>query len=60
MSDLYGVGTGEHRAFWADAVADEIEAREPEDPIVVKGGVSPSGVPHLGHFNEIMRGYFVA
>ncbi|MFB6131065.1 MAG: lysine--tRNA ligase [Salinigranum sp.] len=58
-------GTGreaerDHRAFWADAVADEIEARDPEDPIVIKGGVSPSGVPHLGHFNEIMRGYFVA
>ncbi len=49
-----------HRAFWADAVADEIEARDPEDPVVIKGGVSPSGVPHLGHFNEIMRGYFVA
>jgi len=49
-----------HNAFWADDVADEIEARNPEDPIVIKGGVSPSGVPHLGHFNEIMRGYFVA
>ncbi|RLM53307.1 lysine--tRNA ligase [Halobellus sp. Atlit-31R] len=48
------------RAFWADEVADEIEARNPEDPIVIKGGVSPSGVAHLGNFNEIMRGYFVA
>jgi lysyl-tRNA synthetase class 1 len=48
------------RAFWADEVADEIEARGPEDPIVIKGGVSPSGVAHLGNFNEIMRGYFVA
>ena len=48
------------RAFWAEAVADEIEAREPEEPIVIKGGVSPSGVAHLGNFNEIMRGYFVA
>ncbi|MFB6221366.1 MAG: lysine--tRNA ligase [Halolamina sp.] len=47
-------------AFWADAVADEIEARDPDDPIVVKGGVSPSGIPHLGHFNEILRGHFVA
>ena len=60
MSELYDVGTGEHRAFWADSVADEIESRDPADPIVIKGGVSPSGVPHLGHFNEIMRGYFVA
>jgi lysyl-tRNA synthetase class 1 len=51
---------GTHNAFWADDVADEVEARDPEEPIVVKGGVSPSGVPHLGHFNEIMRGYFVA
>ncbi|MDS0293941.1 lysine--tRNA ligase [Halogeometricum luteum] len=50
----------EHRAFWADSVADEIEARDPEEPIVIKGGVSPSGVAHLGNFNEIMRGYFVA
>jgi lysyl-tRNA synthetase class 1 len=60
MSDPYAVGTGERRAFWADAVADEVLAREPEDPIIIKGGVSPSGVPHLGHFNEIMRGYYVA
>ncbi len=49
-----------HYAFWADEIADQILDRDPEDPIVVKGGVSPSGVPHLGHFNEIMRGYFVA
>ena len=48
------------RAFWADAVADAIEARKPNEPIVVKGGVSPSGVPHIGHLNEILRGYFVA
>jgi lysyl-tRNA synthetase class 1 len=57
-------------AFWADEIADEIEARierqltegtrDPDAPVVIKGGVSPSGVPHLGHFNEIMRGYFVA
>lgn len=46
--------------FWADAVADEIEERDPEDPIVVKGGISPSGVPHLGNANEIVLGYFVA
>jgi lysyl-tRNA synthetase class 1 len=57
---LYDIGTGKQRAFWADAVADEIEERNPEEPIIIKGGVSPSGVPHLGHFNEIMRGYFVA
>jgi lysyl-tRNA synthetase class 1 len=49
-----------HNAFWADDVADEVEARNPAEPIVVKGGVSPSGVPHLGHFNEIMLGHFVA
>ncbi len=48
------------RAFWAEGVADEIEARDPAEPIVIKGGVSPSGVAHLGNFNEIMRGYFVA
>ena len=47
-------------AFWADVIADEIETRDPDDPIVIKGGVSPSGVAHLGNFNEIMRGYFVA
>jgi lysyl-tRNA synthetase class 1 len=50
----------QHRVFWADAVADEIEERDPEEPIIVKGGVSPSGVPHIGHLNEIIRGYFVA
>jgi len=50
----------QHRDFWADEIADKIEAREPDEPIVVKGGVSPSGVAHLGNVNEIMRGYFVA
>ncbi|WP_424002523.1 lysine--tRNA ligase [Haloarcula salina] len=58
--DPYEVGRGGTRAFWADSVADAVEARDPEDPIVIKGGVSPSGVPHIGHFNEIMRGYYVA
>ncbi|WP_158854679.1 lysine--tRNA ligase [Halorhabdus sp. CUG00001] len=48
------------RAFWGQAVADAIEAREPTEPIVIKGGVSPSGVPHIGHLNEIVRGYVVA
>jgi len=60
MSDLHEIGTGQKRAFWADAVADEVLDGDPEEPVVVKGGVSPSGVPHLGHFNEIMRGYFVS
>ena len=49
-----------HHAFWADEVADEVVSRDPDEPIVVKGGVSPSGIPHLGHLNEILRGYFVA
>lgn len=47
-------------AFWADTVADRVAERNPDEPIVVKGGISPSGVPHLGNVNEIMRGYFVA
>ncbi|MFB6160358.1 MAG: lysine--tRNA ligase [Haloferacaceae archaeon] len=50
----------DHRAFWADEVADRILARNPDEPIVIKGGVSPSGIPHVGHLNEILRGYFVA
>ncbi|MEF8783517.1 MAG: lysine--tRNA ligase [Haloarculaceae archaeon] len=58
--DLYEVGSSPDRAFWADAAADAVEARDPAEPIVIKGGVSPSGVPHIGHFNEILRGYFVA
>ncbi|WP_117594369.1 lysine--tRNA ligase [Haloprofundus halophilus] len=53
-------GDDAHHAFWADEVADEILARDPDEPIVVKGGISPSGVAHLGNFNEILRGYFVA
>jgi lysyl-tRNA synthetase class 1 len=53
-------GDADYRVFWADEYADEIEAREPDDPIVIKGAVSPSGIPHIGHFNEIMRGYYVA
>ncbi|WP_158055500.1 lysine--tRNA ligase [Halorussus halophilus] len=47
-------------AFWAESVAEKILDRNPEEPIVVKGGISPSGVPHLGNMNEIVRGYFVA
>ncbi|SIR97632.1 lysine--tRNA ligase [Natronorubrum thiooxidans] len=35
-------------------------SKDPDEPIVVKGGISPSGVPHLGNVNEIMRGYYVA
>ncbi len=50
----------DHHVFWADEVADRIEARNPDEPITIKGGISPSGVPHLGNVNEIMRGYFVA
>jgi lysyl-tRNA synthetase class 1 len=75
LYDPYVTGTDTDRAFWADAVADSILASEartvsdgsggtgssdPAEPIVVKGGVSPSGVPHIGHFNEILRNYFVA
>jgi len=46
--------------FWADTIADLILQREPTEPIVIKGGISPSGVPHLGNMNEVMRGHFVA
>ncbi len=49
-----------YRVFWADEVADEVEARSPDEPIVVKGAVSPSGIPHVGNLNEILRGHFVA
>ncbi len=50
----------EHRAFWADEAADRVLARDPDEPVVIKGGVSPSGVPHVGHLNELLRGWFVA
>ena len=53
------VGTG-IRPFWADAIADQIEAQAPSEPIVIKGGISPSGIPHLGNANELMLGWFVA
>ncbi len=53
-------GDATRHAFWADVAADAVEARDPDEPIVVKGGVSPSGVAHLGNLNEIMRGHFVA
>ncbi|MFB6269547.1 MAG: lysine--tRNA ligase [Halobacterium sp.] len=51
---------GDDRGFWADVAADRVLERDPEEPIVIKGGISPSGVPHLGNMNEIVRGYFVA
>ena len=60
LPDPYETASSTDRPFWADAVADVIEASDPEEPVVIKGGVSPSGVPHIGHFNEILRGYFVA
>ncbi|GAB3671049.1 lysine--tRNA ligase [Halopiger thermotolerans] len=53
-------GDDARHAFWADTVADRVEARAPDEPIVIKGGISPSGVPHLGNVNEIMRGFYVA
>jgi lysyl-tRNA synthetase class 1 len=53
-------GADARHVFWADEVADAIEARDPDEPVVIKGGISPSGVPHLGNMNEVMRGYFVA
>ncbi|AEH38085.1 lysine--tRNA ligase [Halopiger xanaduensis] len=53
-------GDDARHAFWADVVADRVEAQEPDEPIVIKGGISPSGVPHLGNVNEIMRGFYVA
>jgi lysyl-tRNA synthetase class 1 len=59
-ADPYAVASSPERAFWADAAADAVLDRDPDEPIVIKGGVSPSGVPHIGHFNEILRGYFVA
>jgi lysyl-tRNA synthetase class 1 len=58
-----GRETGERGyVFWADEVADRVEERVDgeDEPIIVKGGISPSGVPHLGNVNEILRGYFVA
>ncbi|WP_336325648.1 lysine--tRNA ligase [Halovenus sp. HT40] len=57
--DPYEVLDTDH-AFWADAVADAVEQRSDDDPIVIKGGVSPSGVPHIGHANEILRCHLVA
>ncbi len=58
VPDPYEVLDSDH-AFWADAVADAIEQHGSE-PFVIKGGVSPSGVPHIGHANEILRGAIVA
>ncbi|GGM57239.1 lysyl-tRNA synthetase class 1 [Halarchaeum rubridurum] len=57
--DPHATLTGE-RVFWADEAADAVEARGGDDPLVVKGGISPSGVPHLGNMNEVMRGHYVA
>jgi len=55
-----GEAADEHHAFWADEIADRIEQRDPAEPIVLKGGISPSGIPHLGNANEIVLPYFVA
>ncbi|RNJ27181.1 lysine--tRNA ligase [Halosegnis longus] len=47
--------------FWADAAADAVEERvDSDEEIVIKGGISPSGVPHFGNMNELLRGHFVA
>jgi lysyl-tRNA synthetase class 1 len=54
MSSEETDGTSE---FWADEAARRVA--ENGRPPVVKGGVSPSGVPHIGNFNEVLRGAFV-
>ncbi len=43
--------------FWADEAAGRVV--ENDRSPVVKGGVSPSGIPHIGNFNELARGYYV-
>jgi len=59
--DPYAVASSPDHAFWADAAAAVVDdERDPDEPVVVKGGVSPSGVPHLGHANEILRCHYVA
>jgi lysyl-tRNA synthetase class 1 len=60
IDDPYVLSSSQSHDFWAESVADCILERNPDDPIVIKGGISPSGVPHLGNMNEIARGYFVA
>jgi len=60
LPDPYEVASSPDHAFWADAAAAVVDARDPDEPVVVKGGVSPSGVPHLGHANEILRCHYVA
>ena len=60
IPDPYEVLEDSDHAFWAEAVADAVENRAGSEPIVLKGGVSPSGIPHIGHANEILRCYFVA
>ena len=64
--DPYVLQGSQSHPFWAESVAQRIldrvdeSERDADDPIVIKGGISPSGVPHLGNMNEIVRGYFVA
>ena len=58
--DPYVLQGSQPHPFWAESVAEKILNRGSDDPIVIKGGISPSGVPHLGNMNEIVRGYFVA
>nr|WP_228842280.1 lysine--tRNA ligase [Halococcus agarilyticus] len=60
IDDPYVLSGSQSHDFWAVSVAERILERGPDDPIVIKGGISPSGVPHLGNMNEIARGYFVA
>ncbi len=47
----------DNKMFWAEKSADEL-VESGKNP-VIKGGVSPSGIPHLGNFNEVLRGFFV-
>ena len=58
--DPYALSGPQSHDFWAKSIATRITERDLDDPIVIKGGISPSGVPHLGNMNEIARGYFVA
>jgi len=54
MARTHGTSSGPTRSPTASSNGSRA------NPSSSKGGISPSGVPHLGNVNEIMRGFVVA
>jgi len=61
MNDMNVYSTAKESLFWADQLADEVQARNKKEKgtAVVRCGQTPSGGKHIGNLNDVVRAYFV-